>query len=269
MRWILKVLAVVLIAVLLVGCRTSGNDIVETISGQLSSQEVKATLVISAAASLKDAMEDIKQIYTEENPNVTLTYNFGSSGSLQQQIEQGAPADIFLSAATKQMNALKEKGLILEETHKDLLENKVVLITSTGNSQVIGFESLSDVLVKKIALGEPNSVPAGQYAEEVLNNLNVKEVILPKAVYAKDVREVLAWVETENVDAGMVYETDAKISDKVKIVATAPEGSHKPIIYPVAVIKDSKNTDVAKTFIEFLSTEKVKSIFEKYGFNVI
>ncbi|WHH61726.1 molybdate ABC transporter substrate-binding protein [Petroclostridium sp. X23] len=232
-------------------------------------QEKNIELIVSAAASMKDAMEEIKELYAQEKTNVTITYNFGSSGSLQQQIEQGAPADVFLSAAAKQMDALKEKGLIIEDTYKELLENKVVLIAPKDSSKVSGFEGLDAEDVQKVALGEPESVPAGKYAKEVLTNLKLWDKVQTKATLGKDVRVVLTWVETGDVDAGIVYGTDAKISDKVKVVETAPEGSHSPVIYPAAVIKDSKNEAAAREFITFLTGDKAKDVFEKYGFSVL
>ncbi|AOT71473.1 molybdate ABC transporter substrate-binding protein [Geosporobacter ferrireducens] len=228
--------------------------------------EAPVSLTISAAASLKEAMDEIQAAYAEEKPHVTFTYNFGSSGSLQQQIEQGAEVDVFISAAAKQMDALQEKGLIAEETRKNLLENKIVLIVPKGTEAVNDFNDLATDKVKTIALGETASVPVGQYSEEVLTNLNLMDRIKPKAVFGKDVKTVLTWVETGNADAGLVYETDAKVSDKVKVVAKAPEGSHKPVVYPAAVIKDSRNMDAAKDYLDFLCSDKAKSIFEKYGF---
>ncbi len=231
--------------------------------------EAPITLTISAAASLKDAMEEIKELYTKEHSNVTINYNFGSSGALQKQIEQGAPADAFLSAGKKQMETLKTKNLIIEDTYKDLLKNEVVLVVPKDAPEGLDFTKLADDKVKKIGLGETKSVPAGQYGKEVLDYLKIFDKISSKVVYGKDVREVLAWVETGNVDAGIVYKTDAKISDKVKIVAEAPQGSHKDIVYPEAIVKDSKNIDAAKEFLEFLSKEEVTKIFEKYGFGVV
>lgn len=226
------------------------------------------SLIISAAASLKDSMEEIKQLYATEKPHITITYNFGSSGSLQQQIEQGAPADIFMSAAAKQMNALKEKALVLDDTVKNLLENEVVLITPKSDTAVKDFTDLTGDRVKKIALGEPKSVPVGQYAEEILTFLQIKEQVRSKAVYGNDVKEVLTWVETGNADAGIVYATDAKISDKVTIAARAPENSHAPVIYPAAVIKASANPEAAKEFLSYLSGDQAKAVFEKYGFSM-
>lgn len=223
-------------------------------------------LLVSAAASLKDALEEIKPMYSKQNSNVAVTYNFGSSGSLQQQIEQGAPVDVFISAAKKQMDALQSKNLLLNETRKNLLKNKMVLIVPKNNTTIKSFRDLGTTQAKKIAVGEPGSVPAGQYAQETLTSLGLFNQVKDKLVFAKDVRQVLSYVETGNVDAGFVYLTDAKTSNEVKIVATASEASHSPIVYPVAVIKNSKSLNNAKGFVQFLSSRQAKSVFEKYGF---
>lgn len=224
------------------------------------------SLTISAASSLKDAMEEIKTAYAKEHSNITLILNFGASGSLQQQIEQGAPVDVFISAAAKQMNALKDKDLLVNDTQKNLIGNRIVLIIPKASTAVSAFKDLSSDKVKKIALGEPKSVPAGQYSMEALISLKLMDSLKSKVVYAKDAKEVLAWVETGNADAGLVYETDAKSSEKIKIVAVAPEGSHETVIYPAAVLKDSKNMDASSEFINYLYSHKSKPIFEKYGF---
>ncbi len=229
----------------------------------------KAALTISAAASLKDAMAEIKNLYLAEKPNTSLTVNLGSSGALAQQIEQGAEVDVFLSAAIKNMTDLKDKNQLDNSTIKDLLGNKVVLVVP--NDSKISIDNFADVLdptIKRIALGEPKSVPAGQYAEEVFTSLNILSKVKEKAVYAKDVREVLTWVETGNVDAGVVYSTDAKVSNKVTVIATASEGSHKPVIYPAAVVKATKNPEAAKDFLNFLSSDAAKAVFVKYGFSI-
>lgn len=228
-----------------------------------------ATLTISAAASLKDAIEQIQQSYTKEKPNVKLTYNFGSSGALQQQIEQGAGVDVFISAATKQMDALDKKGLLLEGTRKDLLKNQVVLIVPQKSTQVTDFKDLTKPSVKKIALGEPKSVPAGEYAQQILTALKILDAVKPKAVYAKDVRQALNYVESGNVDAGIVYLLDAKSSPQVKIVKIAPENTHKSVVYPIAVLKSSKNADAAKDFIQFVSNNQAKTTFENQGFTLV
>lgn len=261
-----RVILLMLVISLMVFMAACGQVNTEQNSAQGPTSENKpVSLIISAASSLKDAMDEIKTDYTKENPNVTITYNFGSSGSLQQQIEQGADVDVFISAAEKQMDALKEKGLIMEDTRKNFLENEIVLVVPRDLA-ITDFKDLTTDKVKEVGLGEPKSVPAGQYAEDVLTKLNILDSIKSKIVYGKNVKEVLAWVETGNADAGIVYETDAKVSDKVKLVTKAPKGSHKPIYYPAAVIKASKNTDAAKAFINYLYSSKAKPVFEKYGF---
>lgn len=225
-------------------------------------------LSISAASSLKDSLEEIKILYSNEDPKVKITYNFGSSGALSEQIKQGADVDIFISAAVKQMNDLDSNNLILKDTKTNLLQNDVVLVIPKDSFKINTFQDLTSDKIKKIALGEPKSVPAGQYAEEVFTKLGILDKVKSKAVYGKDAKEVLTWVETGNIDAGIVYATDAKTSTKVKIIATASSNSHSIIVYPAAVIKSSKNIDAAKKFMLFLNSDKAKNIFQKYGFKV-
>lgn len=230
----------------------------------------KADLTISAAASLKAAMADIQALYKAEKPNSTLTVNLGASGTLQQQIEQGGDVDLFFSAATKNMTALKEGNLLINTTVKNLLKNKVVLVVPEDSKTTINsFAGITDPSIEKIGLGEPTVVPAGDYAQQVFTYLNILDKVKAKAVYGQDVKQVLTWVETGNVDAGVVYSTDAKISTKVKVIATASDESHKSIIYPAAVIKTTKNPEAAKDFLNFLSSDKAHAVFEKYGFTVL
>lgn len=232
--------------------------------------EPTVELTISAAASLKDALTDIQQDFEKHHPQIKLTYNFGASGALQKQIEQGAPADIFISAAPKQMNELAGKNLINKNTRVDLLENKLVVIIPQNSSLPVNrFEDLTNQAIEKISIGEPGSVPAGQYAQEVFKKLALTDALQRKLVLAKDVRTVLTYVETGNVEAGIVYKTDAAISDKVKIVCTAPSGSHQPIIYPAALLSSSKHASEAQVFLSYLQTKETQRVFEKYGFAVI
>jgi len=250
---------------LVIGC----NQVAKENSSPVSNPAAPSTkLMVSAAASLKDSMEEIKPLYSQQKPNVALTYNFGSSGSLQQQIEQGAPVDVFISAAAKQMDALQQKGLLLDGTRKDLVKNQVVLIVPKDATAISDFKDLTSDRIKKIALGEPKSVPAGKYAEEVLTSQKILAPVKAKTVYAKDVRQVLNYVESGNADAGIVYLSDAKSSDQVKIVVQAPEKSHSPVVYPIAVLKSSKNVDAAKDFVQFLSANQAKTVFEKQGFTM-
>lgn len=222
-------------------------------------------ILVAAAASLQNAMEELKTLYEAQNPNVSLNFTFGSSGTLQQQIQQGAPVDVFMSAATKQMQTLEDEGLILADTKKDLLENKIVLIVpKDSNLEISSFKEILKAPV--IALGEPSSVPVGQYSEEVFTHLGILDKVLEKVSYGKDVTEVLTWVATGNADAGVVYATDAQSSDAVKVVSEAPKKSTSKVLYPVAVIKDTKVEDAAKAFVDYLSSEEAIGIFEKYGF---
>jgi molybdate transport system substrate-binding protein len=232
------------------------------------SQEVtKTQLIISAASSLKDALQDLEPLYQKAHPNVTLRFNFASSGALQQQIEQGAPADVFISAATKQINALQKKDLILPETKRDLLTNQLVLITPAQSSTVKTVQDLKSSEVQRIAIGDPKSVPVGQYATETFQKQNLADPLHSKLVLANTVRQVLQFVESGNAQAGIVYRTDAKTTKQVRIAQTIPENLHAPIVYPVAVVKNSKNQDAAKKFTQFLSSPAASKIFvEKYGF---
>ncbi len=234
-----------------------------------SNTNTNQTLTVSAAASMQDAIEEVGKAYQEEQPKTTITYNFASSGTLTQQIKQGAPVDIFISANEKFMDELDKKNLLLPQTRKDLLTNNVVLIVPKKDNipNISNFQQLTSN-IKRFSIGEPESVPAGEYARQVLTTLKIYEQVKPKTVFAKDVRQVLSYVELGNVDAGIVYATDAKNSNKIKVVATAPEDTHKPIVYPVAAIKRSKNPEISKEFIQFLFSNSAKDVFTKYGFQI-
>ncbi len=228
----------------------------------------QVSLTIYAAASLNDALEELKNIYIRQHPNVNITSNFGASGVLQKQIEQGAPADLFISAGKSEMDVLARKGLIQESSRKDLLGNELVLIAGK-NSRLTGFDSLASPTVSRISIGTPETVPAGRYAQETLTSLNLWGRIQPKLVLAKDVRQVLANVESGYADAGLVYRTDALVGKNINIVAVAPAGSHSSIIYPMAVIKSTKHLMEAETFAAFLSSDQAAQVFSKYGFTIL
>jgi molybdate transport system substrate-binding protein len=230
----------------------------------------KTKLLISAAASLKDVLNKIEPSFEQQEQSVQGIYNFASSGTLQQQIEQGAPVDIMISAASKQMDALQQKGLILKETRQNLLTNRLVLIVPNHSGlKITHFEQLTEDRVKRIAIAEPNTVPAGQYAEELFRNLRILDTLRPKFVLGNSVRNVLAAVESGNVDAGVVYETDAKLSTQVKAVATASAKRHSPIVYPIAVLKRSQQPEQARSYIEFLKSAQAITVFKQYGFGLI
>ncbi len=224
-------------------------------------------LTVSAAASLKDAMSEIEAAYKKDHANADFRDNFGSSGILAREIENGAPVDAFLSAASRPMDDLEAKGLIAMGTRRDLLRNSLVLI-APRDSQLRGFEGLTDKAVRTIALGDPASVPAGQYGRQTLVAQHLLERLNTKIVLAKDARQVLAYVETGDADAGIVYATDSQASGRVRVVAVAPESSHDPIVYPAAVVKASRNEEAARKFIEYLSSPVAKAIFIKHGFRM-
>lgn len=224
------------------------------------------SVVVSAAISLKDALDELGRIFEQNHPGTKITFNYAGSGTLQHQIEQGAPVDIFFSAAEKQMDALESQGLIAAGTRRTVVANELVLIVPAGSGAVRSFQDLARPEVKIIALGEASTVPAGMYARQTLEHLGLAAVTEKKAVYAKDVRQVLTYVETGNADAGIVYQTDARISSKVRIVATAPAASHEPILYPAAIVKNATEPAAAREFLEFLGGAEARAVFAKYGF---
>lgn len=255
-------------AFLVTGC---GGQSASTSSSSSSSSSggSQKVLHVSAAASLTNVMQDIAKEYEQQHPDVKVEFNFGSSGALQQAIENGGQSDLFVSAAQKQMNALEKAGLLADGTRQDLLINDVVLIVPKDSKKDIkSFEDLNTDKVQKLALGEPKGVPVGQYSEQIFTHMNNLDAMKAKAVYGTDVRQVLSWIEQGEADAGLVYATDAAITDGVKVVAKAPADSHKPIIYPVSVLKDSKQLDLAKDFEQFLLNDTSKALFEKYGFTM-
>jgi molybdate transport system substrate-binding protein len=228
--------------------------------------EKEVTITLAAAASLKNSMDEkLIPMFQEKYPNIKVQGTYDSSGKLQTQIEEGAEIDVFMSAAMKQMKALNEKGLITENSIVELLENKVVLVVPKGNNKDI--KTFEDVLKSdKIAIGDPASVPAGQYAKEVFENLKIWDKVSEKASLGTNVTEVLTWVSEASADSGVVYSTDAASNDKVEVAATAPEGSVSKVIYPVGIVKSTKEEDAAKKFTEFLESDEAIKVFESYGF---
>ncbi|MBO3443569.1 molybdate ABC transporter substrate-binding protein [Clostridium sp. CCUG 7971] len=221
---------------------------------------------ISAAASLKEVMGEIKTEYESKNKNINLTINYGSSGSLKQQIEQGAPCDIFISAGQSQVDDLDKGGFLVSDTVKEFTRNKLALIAPKDGT--LGkIDDLTTDKIKHIGVGYPDSVPAGKYADEVLNSLNLKEKIKDKLTFGKDVKEVLAWTSSGNADAGFVYISDTVNNDSVKVIEIIDEKNHSPIIYPIAITKSSKRYEQSKKLEKFLLSEDVKKILNKYGYN--
>lgn len=249
------------------GAETEAETETET-EGEAKANLGEQGILVAAAASLKNAYEDeLIPMFEEQYPGVTVEGTYDSSGKLQTQIEEGLEADVFMSAAVKQMKALDEEGMIASDTIVDLLENKIVLIVPAGSdSKIDSFEKIGDAA--SIALGDPESVPAGQYAKEALTNLNVWDSIQDKVSFGTNVTEALNQVAAASADAGIVYATDAASkADQVTVVAEAPEGSlEKKVIYPVAVVKATAHEDAAKAFVDFLQTPEAIAVFESYGF---
>jgi len=231
-----------------------------------SSRNETTELTVSVAASLQNTMRDVAPVFERSQPHTKLNFNFGGSGTLAQQIEQGAPADVFLAAASKPIDELAAKGLLMDGTRRDLLRNEVVLIAPKGTTGLVSFDGLQSPAVKLVALGDPGSVPAGDYGRQVLRAVHLWEAVQGKLVLAKDVRQVLTYVETGEADAGIVYATDARESQNVRVAAVAPAESHAPVIYPVAVLRDSRNAAAAREFASFLAGPRAREIFIRHGF---
>ena len=245
---------------------TSKEAAAEKASAQAKAGEEEKILV-AAAASLKYSYDDeLIPMFEAKYPGIKVEATYDSSGKLQTQIEEGLEADVFMSAAMKQMNALKDESMVDADSIVELLENKIVLIVPEGSDpKVTSFEDITKA--DSIAVGDPDSVPAGQYAKEALTSLGVWDEVAAKASLGTNVTEVLNWVAEGSADAGIVYATDAATTEHVKVIAEAPEGSlAKKVIYPVGVVTASAHKDAAQKFVEFLQSDEAAAVFEKYGF---
>ena len=219
--------------------------------------------------SLTDALTEISERFGTAR-NVKVYCNFAGSSTLQRQIEKGAPADVFISASPKQINTLQGKGLIDEDSPRAILTNRLVLIAPVNSSlSMTDVGLLAQNSIRRIAIGEPNSVPAGIYGREALTHLGVWTAVQPKLIPSANVRSTLAYVESGEVDVGIVYQTDAGFSKKVRIIYQFPNSSHSPIVYPAAVLRNTEHKLLAQAFLEYLQTAEVAAIFEKYGFSVV
>lgn len=225
-------------------------------------------ITVSAAISLKNAFEEIGKIFMENHSGTKVIFNFGASGDLARQIEAGAPVDVFASAARKDMDDIGKKGMIASNSRKDFAKNGVVLVKPATSP--IPLQSLQDLQkgeVKKVVIGNPKTVPAGRYAEEALKHFNLWETIKEKLIFAEHVRQALDYVARNEVDAGLVYSTDAMARSKdVKVVTRLPEGSHQPIVYPIGVIKGRKEESPSRAFVDFVLSAEGQRVLNKYGF---
>ena len=259
----------------LAGCGTS-----QATETKENAEAAEVTLNVFAAASMTETLTEIQKMYKEVVPNVTLVFNFDSSGTLKTQIQEGADCDVFISAAQKQMNQLDKdadpevntEGLdyVLEGTRTNLLENKVVLAVPDGNPK--GIESFADLGTDKLsllALGNED-VPVGQYSEEILTNLGILDQLEQenKITYGSNVKEVTTQVSEAAADAGIIYATDA-YSAGLPVVAQADDTMRKQVIYPAAVLNISENQDAAEAFLDYLKTDDCMKVFEEVGFTAV
>lgn len=227
-----------------------------------------AEITVFAAASLSESLQEIGADYQKATGN-KVSFNFGASSFLARQIEEAAPADVFFSADEAKMDALEKKGLILKETRKSLLSNTLVIVVAKDSG--VAIESPADLAtqkVKRLGLAETKTVPAGIYAKEFLQKENLWEAVQAKVVPTENVRGALAAVEAGNVDAGIVYKTDAAISRKVRIACEIAAQRGPKIRYPVAVLKDSRHATAAKEFLARLESVDAAKVFRKFGFIV-
>jgi molybdate transport system substrate-binding protein len=215
-------------------------------------------ITVSAAASLQDAMMEAGGQFQKNHPEVKIDFNFAASGVLEKQIEQGAPVDLFASASQKEMNVLEEKGLIIKSTRTNFTRNKLVILAPSR----LTIEELKNL--DKIAIGDPTTVPAGRYAQISLENAGVYEMLKPKLIFAEHVRQVLDYVEREEVDAGLVYFSDTVKSNLS--VSSINDSLYPPIVYPIAVIHDSQQPAISSQFIEYIQSNEWQIILQKYGF---
>ncbi len=270
MRKIFALLLVFVLAVSIAGCGTKAPAQSPSPSASPSSSVPPAEpveLTILAAASLTESLNTVIANYASVAPNVKIIASYASSGALQEQIENGAPADIFFSAASKQMDALNDKGLMLQDSIVKLLKNEIVLVVpGDGAISLSKFEDAAADAVTKIALGDVASVPVGQYAQDTFTALNIWDKVSAKAVFGSDVKQVLSWVSAGEVDCSVVYSTDAASEDTVKVVASAPADTHKAIVYPVGIVKASTKQSAAGDFISYLGSDEGLAVFINDGF---
>ena len=234
-----------------------------------SAEAEKTEVTILAAASLTDALGEIITEY-EKDANVTITASYAGSGELVQQIQGGAQCDIFVSASKSNMDVLEDEGYINTDTRKDLLLNTLTLIATVEKADVVTMGNLTSDEIGIIAIGEPETVPAGKYASQVFESMGITENLDGKIVYAKDVRAVLNYVESGDADCGFVYRTDAMLLNEESgvIIGDVAEGLHDTVVYPAAILKDAPQAGAAADFYEFMQSDFAKDVFVKYGFTV-
>ncbi len=273
MKKVNRIIAVLICcALLLAGCGSTGKPAettppaTEATQAETAAQE-PVTILLAAAASLQYSFkEELIPMFVEKYPHITVEGTYDSSGKLLTQIQEGLEADVFMSAAMKEMNVLKDEGKVEADSIAELLENRIVLIVpADSDTDIASFQDIGKA--DAIALGDPESVPVGRYAKEALTSLGIYDEIQPKVSQGTNVTEVLNWVAEGSADIGIVYATDAATTDKVKIVAEAPVGSlASKVIYPVGVLSQSEHQEAARLFVEFLQSPEALAVFSAYGF---
>jgi len=225
-------------------------------------------LIVSVAISMKEATEEIGRVFVRSRPGVRLRYNFGSSGELQKQIEAGAPVDVFISAAQRQMDELDRKGLILDATRRVFARNVLTVVKPSDSALDLSKPAdLLDPRVRRIVIGNPRTVPAGQYSEESLRTLGLWDRLQGKLILAENVRQALDYVSRGEVDAGFVYATDAAAGKpRVKEAFRPGEDTYRPIAYPAAVVKDSRRPSTARAFVDLLVASEGRAVLARLGF---
>jgi molybdate transport system substrate-binding protein len=234
----------------------------------LAAQLHAAQVTVFAAASLTESLKEIAAGYERQSGD-KIAFNFAASGTLARQIEEGAPADIFFSADEAKADVLEKQGLFVRETRQSLLGNSLVIVTVPDSVAVHSPSDLTNAAVKHVALGDPKIVPAGTYAKIYFENSGLWPGIGPKVVPCENVRAVLAAVESGNVDAGVVYKTDAAISKKVKVVFEVPVADGPKITYPMALMANAPNPAAAKKFLGYLACKEAEAVFIHHGFIVL
>ncbi len=225
-------------------------------------------VTLSVAISMKEAVEELGGRFTSARAGVTLRYNFGSSGELEKQIEAGAPIDLFVSAAQRQMDELEQKGLVVAATRRAFARNVLVVVTPADSRLDLAEPAdLLDARVARVVLGNPKTVPVGQYAEESLRALGLWERVREKLVFAENVRQALDYVARGEVDAGFVYATDAAVrAGRVREAFRPPEDTYRPVVYPAAVVRDARQPALARAFIDLLVSREGQAALARLGF---
>lgn len=222
-------------------------------------------LLVSAAASLTNVLPVIANQFQKEHSGITVRLNFAASGALVQQIEQGAPVDVFISAAQTQMDRLQEKGLVTTATRANICGDEIVVI-APRSSGMRDWQGLADGGIQRIAISDPASVPSGAYAMQTLQSLGLWDKLRSKFVYGENVRQTLAYIDGNNVDAAIVYLTDARVATRPMIVLPAPSGTHGQITFPAAVIARSREQAAAAMFVQYLLTPFAQNTLHDAGF---